>query len=197
MMPRGTRFIAYSAFLSLLVGRVDAWLYQQYSRPTSSALFESKNVFSFEVSHDGRTSKIEIEEDESILAAMERSGTIPDVQSDCRKGNCLTCAGSHESGSQTTALLRGTDGLSPHMSRELEKRGHLLLCSSYVKDDGLKLKLDSNHRAWDEMYRQRFEDENTRLLGLEAVAKVMRLRSEANVEQWTEETEIMLENSVD
>lgn len=194
-MPKGTRLIAHSVYLSLLGARADAWLHRQHLVPKNSALLGSKSVFSFEVSHEGRISKIEIDEDESILAAMERSGQIPDVPSDCRNGNCLTCAGMHESGSQTSALLRGPDGLSPNMSKELEAKGHILLCSSYVTGGGLKLKLESNHRAWDEMYRQRLDDDSTSLLGLEAVAKAMRLSSEANVEQWTQETEILLEKS--
>lgn len=151
--------------------------------------------FSFEVTYDGRTLQVEIEQDESILAAMERSGVIEDVPSDCRRGNCLTCVGRHSHGSQESSLQRDADGLSPHMSKELAERGHILLCSSYVSGDGLKLELGQNYRAWDEMYRQRVEDESMRRIGLEAVAKAMRLRSEANVEEWKEETENMLENS--
>lgn len=194
-MPRGTHFITCSVFLSLLVARADAWFQRKPSYSITSTLFESKKVFSFEVNDDGKVSAVEIEEDESILAAMERSGAIPDIPSDCRRGNCLTCAGRHASGSQQNALLRGPDGLSPQMSRELEERGHILLCSSYVTDDGLRLDLGANHRAWDEMYHQRLEDDSIRLVALQAVAKAMRLRSEANVEKWTEETEVLLEKS--
>lgn len=105
----------------------------------------------------------------------------------------MTCSARHLTGSEKESLQRGEDGLSPYMSSELKKRGHLLLCSSYVRGEGLKLELGTSSRAWRDMFRNRLEDEEAQLAGRAAMAKTVRLSSERNVKEWAKETERMLE----
>lgn len=107
----------------------------------------------------------------------------------------MTCAGKHSEGSVKSSLQKDEDGLSPHMSRELVSRGYILLCSSCVVGDGLKLQIGEKNGAWCAMFRQRLEDEDAQLKGRAAMAKTIRLSSERNVERWAEQTKALLDKS--
>eukprot|EP00980_Cylindrotheca_fusiformis_P014781 scaffold4026_cov117-Cylindrotheca_fusiformis.AAC.16 len=169
-------------------------------RSQSAIRERNSDDFTFEVSYEGKTCEVPIRQDESILSAMERAGVsdellIPDLPSDCRRGNCMTCSGKHLDGSSKSSLVKGDDGLSPHVSQELERRGYILLCSSGVVGDGLKLKIGEKHEAWDDMFRRRLEDDSAQHIGRAAMAKTIRLNSEQDVERWAEEAEKLFKNS--
>lgn len=159
-----------------------------------------RKEYTLEVSYEGRTCETKVQKGESILSALERTGAadqlaMPSLPSDCRRGNCLTCVGTHSPGSDTEKIVQGDDGLSPYMSNEARKRGYILTCSSFVVGDGVKLQVGANQRAWDELYRGRLEEESTQLAGREAMAKVIRFHAERNVEEWAKETEQVLRKS--
>lgn len=155
------------------------------------------------VSFDGSSCVIDVQLGESILAAMERHGRVaetlglPEMPADCRRGNCMTCAARHASDSNPTSLERGEDGLAPSLSRHVKKSksAYVLTCSSFVKGDGVHLELAENDRIWNDLYRRRLESEDTRRVGREAMARVIRKHAERNRELWTEETEEMLRKS--
>ena len=163
-------------------------------------------VYTMDISYDGgkNTYTMSIRQGESILSALERSSSsstttgggggaaVFAVPSDCRRGNCLTCVGKHAAGSDTNQVQRGDDGLSPYMSREAQKRGYVLTCSSTVRGNGVKLNIGLNQDAWTELYQQRLEEEPTKLAGRAAMAKVIRMNAEQNVDEWTQETEELL-----
>lgn len=147
-----------------------------------------------EVSYEGRTAEVFVRRDESILSALERSGAvrrlaISDPPFECRRGNCLTCAGRHAEGSATSNLRRGEDGLSPYLSEEVRGLGYVLTCSSYVEGDGVKLDLGSNSDAWEDVHTSRLQSPETERTGLAAQAKLMRLTAEGNVPRWVQKTE--------
>lgn len=199
-----TSFLEISfLLLAFLLSESMAWFLSpsQNLHRCQSVLRESScDEFTFEAFYEGTSCKVPIRQDESILSAMERAGVsnrlpIPDVPSDCRRGNCMTCSGRHLEGSETSSLLKGEDGLSPHMSTELANKGHILLCSSHVVGDGLKIQIGEYNRAWNDMFRRRLEDEEAQHTGRVAMAKTIRRSSENNVERWAEETEAVLEKS--
>lgn len=78
------------------------------------------------------------------------------------------------------------------MSREAKKRGYILTCSSYITGHDVHLELGANQQAWDDLYRGRFEDESTQLIGRAAVAKTIRFHAEEFPEEWVKETEEIL-----
>lgn len=147
-------------------------------------------LYTMDISYEGRTCTTTIKPGESILSALERTTT--GAPSDCRRGNCLTCVGKHAPGSQTDQLQPGDDGLSPYMSQEAQKRGYILTCSSTVRGNGVKLQIASHQDAWTELYQQRLEEEPIKLAGRAAMAQVIRMNAEQNVEEWTQETEKVL-----
>ena len=163
---------------------------------------ESKVDYTMDISYEGRTCTTTIRPGESILSALERTGAadqlaLPSLPSDCRRGNCLTCVGRHAADSDASQLQRGDDGLSPYMSDQAQKRGYILTCSSFVQGDGVKLHIGRNQQAWDELYKDRFEEEPTQQAGRAAMAKVIRMNAERNVEEWAQETEEILRKSTE
>ena len=147
--------------------------------------------YTMDISYEGKTCTTTIRPGESILSALERTTSFA-APSDCRRGNCLTCVGRHAPGSHTDQLQRGDDGLSPYMSQEAQKRGYILTCSSTVRGNGVKLHIGSQQDAWTELYQQRLEEEPIKHAGRVAMAKVIRMNAEQNVEEWTQETEELL-----
>lgn len=157
---------------------------------------------SLTVSYDGRSCEVTVEPGETILAALERSGVarelcLPEMPSDCRRGNCLTCTAQHLSGSKTTSLIRGEDGLSPELSKQVADRGCVLTCSSYIEGEGVELKLGENNQAWNDLYRLRLNEEETQRVAREAMARVIRRSAERNINEWAKETEDIYEKSGD
>mmetsp|Transcript_23282 Transcript_23282/g.50897 ORF Transcript_23282/g.50897 Transcript_23282/m.50897 type:complete len:130 (+) Transcript_23282:1070-1459(+) len=110
------------------------------------------------------------------------------IPSDCRRGNCLTCTGTHASvGSRLgTAVVCDGDGLSPHISRTIREKGYVLTCSTRVIGEGLQLNLGQNHRVWKDIYQDRLEEEPTQGEKWEAMAKAKRRSDERNQAQWKE-----------
>jgi ferredoxin len=158
----------------------------------------SQKEHSIQVSFEGRSCEVPVRQDETILSALERSGaadklSLPSLPSDCRRGNCLTCSARHVENSEKVSLVRKEDGLSPYMSKEVEKSGYILTCSSHVVGEGLKLELGENHKAWDDMYRLRVEGESAKVAGWRAMAKTVRMSDERNPDRWVVETEAVLE----
>ena len=175
------------------------------------------------VSYQGRSCEISVASNETILAALERHNvadtlSLPtaEMPSDCRRGNCLTCAAKwsiinnqkpQQHPKPTTAraattrtaqpILRGEDGLSPTVSDKIAELGYMLTCSSYVQGDGLELSLGENHALWDLIYRQRLESDETQIAARQAMARVIRKSAERNVPRWKRETEEVLRKSGD
>lgn len=133
--------------------------------------------------------KISVKSEETILNAIERqvSWSVP---SDCRRGNCLTCAVSHAEGSVPSSLMQDEDGLSPVLSEVLQQQKFILACSSYVVGNGLKLRLGRNCAAWNSIYTDNLTQcQDIQRICQEASAKAMRKAAEANVKRWLFKTE--------
>ncbi|PHJ23702.1 ferodoxin fd [Cystoisospora suis] len=77
-------------------------------------------------SPDGDIKSIECAEDEYILDAAEAAGI--ELPYSCRGGSCSTCAGK---------LLKGSvDGSEQvYLEEEQQKKGYVLLCTAYPKED--------------------------------------------------------------
>jgi hypothetical protein len=157
--------------------------------------------------YEDRSCDVLVRPDETILTALERDLVsdrlgLPShaVPSDCRRGSCLTCTGTHASAASREAAGRGgilvqDDGLSPHMSQELRDRGYVLTCSTRVAGEGLQLVLGQNNDVWKELYQQRLEDDTARKIGWAAMALTKRKSDERNVPRWARQTEAVLEET--
>jgi ferredoxin len=196
--------IASSSSVSMGRRRPSTMLLATGTRSSSSSSSSSSSQeYSIHVSYEGRSCEVPVREDETILSALERSGTadklsIPSLPSDCRRGNCLTCSARHVENSEEVSLVRSEDGLSPYMSKQVEKSGYILTCSSHVVGEGLKLELGEHQKAWDDIYRLRVEGESAKVAGWRAMAKTVRMSDERNPDRWVVETEAVLdEKSVD
>ncbi|XP_077247279.1 2Fe-2S ferredoxin-like superfamily protein [Tasmannia lanceolata] len=77
------------------------------------------------IEHEGRTTTLEVEPDETILSkALDEGLAVPH---DCKLGVCMTCP---------ARLLSGTVDQSEGMlSDDVVERGFALLCSSYPRSD--------------------------------------------------------------
>ena len=156
------------------------------------------------VSYGGQSCEITVLPEETILAALERQSqhlkshltALPEMPSDCRRGNCLTCAASCSSQEQQlTAHITVRDGLSPVMSKLVADKGFVLTCCSYLtQSSGLQLQLGTNHQLWMDVYASpgRFTTHDAQLAARTAMARVIRKSAERNVEQWALETERVL-----
>mmetsp|Transcript_19592 Transcript_19592/g.54447 ORF Transcript_19592/g.54447 Transcript_19592/m.54447 type:complete len:246 (-) Transcript_19592:271-1008(-) len=202
-----------SVFLASIVASADA-AFLQNSVPASQrrSLFSTQTLHStnnssdnlpeydVEVTYEERSTNVRVQAGESILDAMERTGAarqlaLPDLPFDCRRGNCLTCTGRHQEDSQQSAIERQEDGLSPYVSKQVERKGYILTCSSHVVGDGLKLVLGENDGAWHAMYKERMENESARYTGRKAMARMIRRSNEKDVPGWTKETTVALDKS--
>jgi ferredoxin len=152
---------------------------------------------SVEVFADGKKATILVDHGESILSALERQnanlslkGNVP---FECRRGNCLTCAGRVLKDPQQSLVqdLDNDNGLSPAVAADLmaEENNFILTCSSIVVGEGVSVELGVNHLAWESIWSKRFQSDHTRQLGREASAKVIRLAAQQNVPRWTRKTE--------
>ena len=155
---------------------------------------------SVEITYEGRTTNVMAKPYETILMALERTGasrslSLSSLPYDCQRGNCLTCSGKIKEGSNLSGIVRGDDGLAPHVSENIKKKGYVLTCSSYIVGDGVKLELGKNSDVWEETYKTQQESEETKRVGVEASAKLLRLVAESDVPKWKRETEETLKNS--
>jgi hypothetical protein len=160
--------------------------------------------YTVQVSYEGRSCPVMVRSDETILAAMERSGTadqlsLPSLPHDCRRGNCLTCTGRHgvKSATEAVQLSADGDGLSPYLSEQFQRRGYVLTCSSHVVAEGVSLELGTNEFAWRDLYQTRLEQDATerQQMGREVLARAIRKRDERNLSRWAAETEAALQKS--
>lgn len=173
---------------------------QQQQQQQLQALKE----YTVQVSYEGRSCPVTVRSDETILAAMERSGTadqlsLPSLPQHCRRGNCLTCTSRHGSESSTEAVILSSDGdgLSPYLSEQVQRRGYVLTCSSHVVAEGVSLELGTNEFAWRDLYQTRLEQDATerQQMGREVLARAIRKRDERNLARWAAETEETLKKS--
>ncbi|KAK6913941.1 2Fe-2S ferredoxin-type iron-sulfur binding domain [Dillenia turbinata] len=88
----------------------------------SASIIRSYKV---QIEHEGQTTELDVEPDETILAKALDSGLS--VPHDCKLGVCMTCP---------ARLLRGSVDQSEGMlSDDVVERGYALLCSSYPRSD--------------------------------------------------------------
>jgi len=150
---------------------------------------------------------------------------LPPIQMECRKGNCLTCSGrllqsrspppqpqlpqdshttvddkrhcSKQSSTCSTScsLIRGEDGLSPYISKEIQNAGFVLLCSSFVVGEGLTIEIGCKEEAWDFVYYGKMTGQEAEYDRAAASAKSIRLTAEQNIPRWTEKTEQILKQT--
>lgn len=77
------------------------------------------------IEHEGESTELEVEPDETILAKALESGLS--VPHDCKLGVCMTCP---------AKLLSGTVDQSEGMlSDDVVESGYALLCASYPRSD--------------------------------------------------------------
>lgn len=108
---------------------------QQHPRKKNSTAFELKaprprltlSVRSYKVviEHDGESTEVEVEPDETILSKALDSGLS--VPHDCKLGVCMTCPARLISGS-----VDQSDGM---LSDDVVERGYALLCAAYPQSD--------------------------------------------------------------
>ncbi|KAL7210204.1 hypothetical protein ACSBR1_031714 [Camellia fascicularis] len=92
-----------------------------WRRPSLTTVHSHKVV----IEHEGRTTELEVEPDETILSKALDSGLS--VPHDCKLGVCMTCP---------AKLLNGTVDQSEGMlSDDVVERGYALLCVSYPRSD--------------------------------------------------------------
>ena len=93
---------------------------------------------------------LKVSEQEPLLAAVERSGLLPG--SDCRRGNCLSCAARVVSGAPFSLRVASDTALC----EEAHTLGLVLLCSTYAVGPGVELRMGCEGEAWDVQHSQRF-----------------------------------------
>mmetsp|Transcript_12806 Transcript_12806/g.18901 ORF Transcript_12806/g.18901 Transcript_12806/m.18901 type:complete len:228 (-) Transcript_12806:205-888(-) len=122
-----------------------------------------------------RREVIEVDEETSLLSAMEGLGVVQ--ASECRRGNCLTCAGklSPESTSNfKTSSISEVDHeeMETFLCDEAKSQGYLLTCCSFPTGPGLKIEANKNQEALEVQYVEQ-------LTGLEAEDIRRRARAKA------------------
>lgn len=209
-----TAFVASrSSIHARTLGQPSGRLQLRSYASSGSTKDESAKPYQFVVTYEGRSCEVDAYPDETILNAMERNCVmdklcLPNMPADCRRGNCMTCAGRILTGDgdkdkdgnapkDAQLVQRGDDGLAPYASGIIQSSDYILLCSSFVTGDGLRIELGEHSRLWEEMYKTRFVDEEAEGTRLETVAKVLRLRAESDVPRWTAETEEVFEKTED
>lgn len=163
---------------------------------TVFVLEQEGNGHSLTVQYEGSSLDITVQPGESILSAMERQSlhhklNINDVPSDCRRGNCMTCAARCR---DRSSLVQDDDGLSPYVSSTIQAQDYILTCQSYVKESGAIIELNENHNLWKMVYQERFPYEKAARYSM---AKAIRKSAEKNVEKWKEQTRVALQQTKD
>jgi ferredoxin len=168
-----------------------------------SPLQVSSESYTIHVSHQGQSADLKINQNESILSALERSSihdklSLSKLPQECRRGNCLTCSSRHAKNSNINNVELREDGLSPSLVDEIKDRNFVLTCSSYVLGDGVELELDVCDDVWREIHIDRvINDEDGERIRNEAVAKTIRMANEKNYYKWSKKTEKLLMESDD
>ena len=97
---------------------------------------------------------VTVDENTPVLAAVEEAGLLP--QSNCRRGNCLSCAAQVVAGSPYTLQV----GDMTSLCSQAHAQGIVLLCSAFATGPGLELELDQEWRALDIQFSGRFAPRN-------------------------------------
>ena len=193
-------------------------LYQSRDSDTDTDTDIEPKSYTVQVTHENKTIKFQIKEDESILQALERSKVhdklaLPSLPQECRRGNCLTCSGrlicssttgdssgdddsskSHRKRINTMSNVEiRKDGLSPNISRTIQEKGIVPTCSSFVVGEGVHFELGVCDDVWREIYGTDSDDIEGERIRNDAVAKAMRLADEKNLNRWALKTRRMLE----
>ena len=175
------------------------------SSPSSSSSLPAEHTVTLH--YEDSSCDILARTDETILSALERNQPyleslgLPNsmIPSDCRRGNCLTCTGTHASASSqlasVSAVVCDGDGLSPHISRTIREKGYILTCSTRVVGEGLQLNLGQNHRVWKDIYQDRLVEEPTQTEKWAAMARAKRQSDERNQVQWKKQTGELLSSA--
>ncbi|CAA3011187.1 ferredoxin, root R-B2 [Olea europaea subsp. europaea] len=102
-----------------------AQLSNSWLRTSSSRLSSIVRAYKVQVEHEGKTTELEVQPDETILSkALDSDLQVP---YDCKLGVCMTCP---------ARLLSGTVDQSEGMlSDDVVERGYALLCVSYPRSD--------------------------------------------------------------
>lgn len=104
--------------------------FQQSIPPHSASirrrrLFAAVRAYKVVVEHDGKTTDLEVEPDETILSvALDNDLPVP---YDCNLGVCMTCPARLVAGK-----VDQTDGM---LSDDVVDRGYALMCVSYPRSD--------------------------------------------------------------
>ena len=98
---------------------------------------------------------LRVQEQEPILTAVERAGLFPG--SECRRGNCLSCAARVVAGAPFSLRVDGCTALC----EEAHGLGFVLLCSSYAVGPGLELALGQEGEAWEVQHSMRWQKDAT------------------------------------
>ena len=93
---------------------------------------------------------LRVSEQEPLLAAVERSGLLPG--SDCRRGNCLSCAARIVTGPPFSLRVASDTALC----EEAHTLGLVLLCSTYAVGPGIEIKIGCEGEAWEVQHSLRF-----------------------------------------
>uniref|UniRef100_A0A7S4F9M2 2Fe-2S ferredoxin-type domain-containing protein n=1 Tax=Chrysotila carterae TaxID=13221 RepID=A0A7S4F9M2_CHRCT len=101
--------------------------------------------------HIGRQAHVlRVPEGQPVLLALEAAGLLPG--SDCRRGNCLSCAARIINGAPFSLRVRDNTALCS----EAHESGFVLLCSAYVCGKGLEIEVDMEGEVWELQYSKRF-----------------------------------------
>jgi ferredoxin len=124
-------------------------------------------------------------------SSSSSSLALSHIPHECRRGNCLTCSSRVAPSSDVRHVLANVNnGLSPTVASELAGSGFILTCCSYVTGPGVVLELDQNDQVWDMVYRRRIcNDADSKLLAMEAQARLLRRVDESNVGKWKRKME--------
>ena len=93
---------------------------------------------------------LRVAEGMSILTAVELAGLLP--SSDCRRGNCLSCAARVVGGAPFSLAVSGTTALCD----EAHSTGLVLLCSAFACGPDLELQLGADGDAWEMQHTTRW-----------------------------------------
>jgi len=204
----------YPFHTPLLLPRILGYTNQQIFLPVSQHFIT--------VSYEGASCQIPVASSsssssspgETILTALERHQWylqrqlgLTELPSDCRRGNCLTCAArvivdppqtnadaramsaENNDAADIPPVISSDTGLSPAMAKQVQDAGYVLTCSSFVTGPGLELQLSQQDSLWKLVYQQRFESEETQYVARRAKARWLRKLAEKNLSQWKKETE--------
>lgn len=101
-------------------------------------------IYNVTITHQGKTSTIQVPADKTILAVAEKEAGIS-LPSSCNAGVCTTCAAKITNGGQ----VNQSEGMG--ISPDLQKNGYVLLCVAYPLSD-----LEIISEQEDKVYEQQF-----------------------------------------